>query len=57
MRNTISKEVKDEVKKLLPHLREEVKKEFMHWDKYKDSDGFYSDEEVFEILPHACIGN
>ena len=40
MPEKISKEVKAEVKKLLPRLREEVKKEFIHWDKYRDNDGF-----------------
>jgi hypothetical protein len=54
MPEKISKEVKAEVKKLLPRLREEVKKEFIHWDKYRDNDGFYSDEKVLEILPYSA---
>jgi hypothetical protein len=54
MHYTISKEVKAEVKKLLPRLREDVKKEFIHWDRYKLTDAFHSDDEVFEILPYSA---
>jgi hypothetical protein len=49
----ISKTVKEEVKKLLPALREEVKKEFVHWDLYTANEDFISDEKIFEILPYA----
>ncbi|MGP8215446.1 MAG: hypothetical protein ACLQQ4_07780 [Bacteroidia bacterium] len=54
MQAKISKQVKDEVKRMLPELREEVKKEFAHWNKYQTHDGFYSDEEIFEILPYSA---
>jgi len=54
MDKTISKEVKEEVKKLLPRLREEVQKEFAHWDKYKANEHFLSDEKVLEILPYSA---
>jgi hypothetical protein len=49
----ISNTVKEEVKKLLPALREEVRKEFVHWDLYTGTADFLSDEKVFEILPYA----
>jgi hypothetical protein len=54
MHKTISKEVQDEVKKLLPRLREEVQKEFTHWDKYTANNNFHSDEKVLEILPYSA---
>ena len=50
----ISKKVTDEVKKILPDIREEVKKEFKHWGHaYSESDDFYSDKKLFETLPCA----
>lgn len=54
MQSKISKEVKDEVKKLLPTLREQVLKEFEHWDRYQDNDHFHSDEKVLDILPYSA---
>jgi hypothetical protein len=54
MRPKITKAVKDEVKRLLPRLREEVKQEFIHWELYHDDDSFYSDEKVLEILPYSA---
>ncbi len=54
MNTTISKEVKQEVIKLLPELREQVCKEFEHWDKYEPNDRFYSDDKVLEILPYSA---
>lgn len=54
MNTGISKHVKEEVKKLLPGLREEVKKEFMRWHDYTPGDGFYSDENLFALLPGAA---
>ena len=54
MNAKISKEVKEEVKKLLPELRLEVMKEFKHWTKYKTNDDFFSDEKILEILPYSA---
>ena len=54
MQVELSKAVKDEVKKLLPALREEVKKEFVHWELYIGNEDFLSDEKIFEILPYAA---
>jgi hypothetical protein len=50
----LSKAVKEEVKKILPDLRNQVKKEFTHWDMYKADHSFYSDEAVLEILPYSA---
>ena len=54
MQATISNQVKKEVKKLLPELREQVCKEFEHWDRYETNDHFYSDDRVLEILPYSA---
>jgi len=50
----LSRKTRQEIKRLLPELREVVKKEFVHWDRYQAHDGFYSDENIIEILPYAA---
>lgn len=50
----ISKKVTDEVKKILPTIREEVKKEFKHWGhSYRECPDFYSDKKLLKTLPGA----
>ncbi len=51
---TLSKKVTNEVKKILPEIREQVKKEFKHWGHaYEECPDFYSDAKLFKTLPCA----
>lgn len=54
MRPLISEYIKEEIRNILPLVREEVKKEFMRWNDYTPGAHFYSDEKVFELLPYAA---
>ncbi|HTB06363.1 MAG TPA: hypothetical protein VK806_05365 [Bacteroidia bacterium] len=54
MPTNVSKEVIKEVKRLLPALRKEIKKEFEHWHHYVDGDEFHDDKKVMETLPYAA---
>ena len=54
MSDKLSQKVKEEVKRLLPELREKVKKEFKEWYTYHDNEAFYSDEALMQILPFAA---
>lgn len=35
-------------------MREQVLREFEHWDKYHANSYFHSDEKVLEILPYSA---
>jgi hypothetical protein len=55
MHITLSVEVEEEVRKSLPLLREQLKKEFLHLDNYyKPCTDFYSNDKVIELLPCAA---
>jgi len=42
------------VKRMLPALREEVKKDFGKWTEYIPDDDFHSNKKVIEMLPFAA---
>jgi hypothetical protein len=54
MQEKLSNEVTREVKKLLPVLRKEIKKEFDVWHHYTEGDHFKNDELVLQTLPYAA---
>src|SRR6185312_4048918 len=55
MHVTLSNEVEEEVKRFLPLLRAQLKKEFVHMESYyKPGTDFFSDDKVIEYLPCAA---
>ena len=55
MPDKLSKKVIDEVKSILPELREELLIEFKKWQPaYIACPEFYSDEQVLAMIPYAA---
>lgn len=55
MHITLSNEVEEEVKRFLPLLRAQLKKEFIRMENYyKPGADFLSDDKVIEYLPCAA---
>lgn len=54
MKSLLSDKVLEEVRKVLPEVRENVKKEFARWNNYTPGSEFYSDDKVIKTLPSAA---
>ncbi|MDE2026240.1 MAG: hypothetical protein KGJ07_07135 [Patescibacteria group bacterium] len=49
----LSSAITEQVKKMPPEIRKEVKEELKKWDTYKLGEEFYSDEVLIKTIPYS----